>query len=75
MSLTKREKEVASYMLKGMSNKEMAEKLFVSKPTIAFHIASILKKTNFKTKGKFMANYYIEKVNRLEKAVESLSYS
>jgi len=43
---TEREKEVALYILKGLSNKEIAEKLFVSENTVKKHIQNIYQKSN-----------------------------
>lgn len=44
-SLTKREKEVLQYMVKGYTNKEIADILFLSKRTIERHRAKLLEKT------------------------------
>ena len=43
-SLTPRETEILSLIAEGMSNKEMAEKLFVSPSTIKTHTKNIFKK-------------------------------
>ena len=44
-SLTKRELEVFNHLFSGMSDKDMAEKLAVSLPTIKFHLQNIYKKS------------------------------
>ena len=44
-SLTKRELEVFSHLLSGLSDKDMSEKLAVSLPTIKFHLQNIYKKS------------------------------
>ena len=42
--LTKREKEILSLMVEGLSNKEIAKRLTLSTSTIQFHITNILSK-------------------------------
>jgi len=45
-TLTAREIEVAKWLVKGLSNREISEKLFVSIRTVKAHLTSIFKKTN-----------------------------
>lgn len=45
-SLTNREKEILSLVAKGLSNKEISEKLFVSELTVKTHLKNIFKKLN-----------------------------
>ncbi len=47
-SLSDREKEILVLICKGLSNKEIGEKLFISKRTVDKHRANILTKTNCK---------------------------
>jgi len=42
--LTAREREVLTFMVKGMSNPDIAEKMVVSRSTVKFHVSSILSK-------------------------------
>ncbi|MCR4618792.1 MAG: LuxR C-terminal-related transcriptional regulator [Lachnospiraceae bacterium] len=43
--LTARETEILNYMANGLSDEEIAEKCFISKNTVRFHISNIFKKT------------------------------
>lgn len=43
-SLTPREQEVLGWMVKGLSNSEIAERLVVSPVTVKFHVSNILSK-------------------------------
>ncbi len=46
--LTKREKDVLSLLVKGNTNKEMAELLFISEKTVKNHLTSIFRKLGVK---------------------------
>ena len=46
--LTDRENEVLSYLVKGMSNKEIGEKLYISTRTVKTHVSNILRKLDVK---------------------------
>lgn len=49
-SLTSREQEICELILQNASDDEIASKLFISKPTVRFHISNILKKTKTKSR-------------------------
>ncbi|MFY0758136.1 response regulator transcription factor [Metabacillus dongyingensis] len=49
--LTKREKEILFELVKGLSNKEIAEVLFISDKTVKIHINKIFKKLNVKSRS------------------------
>ena len=46
--LSKREQEVAGLVARGLSNKELADKLFISVRTVKAHLTSIFSKTGFR---------------------------
>lgn len=48
--LSKREKEVADYVVKGLSNQIIAEKMYVSLRTVKAHLSSIYEKTGIKNR-------------------------
>jgi regulator of cell morphogenesis and NO signaling len=49
MELTSREREVLTELARGLSNKEVADKLFISTHTVISHRKNIMRKTGFKT--------------------------
>lgn len=49
-SFTKREQELIRLILKGKSNQEIAEDLFISQNTVKHHISNIYKKANIKNR-------------------------
>ena len=56
-SLTEREKEVASAIAEGLSNKEIGEKLFISDGTVRNHISVILSKTGLEHRTQIAVRY------------------
>lgn len=57
--LTSREQEIVKLILENATDDEIAEKLFISKPTVRFHISNIFKKT--KTKSRIETRRLFEK--------------
>ena len=53
--LTTREIEVAKHVIAGLSNKEVADRLFVAVKTIKFHLTSIYNKVNVPSRSKLTA--------------------
>jgi NarL family two-component system response regulator LiaR len=54
-SLTIREKEVLSLMVEGMSNTDIAEKLFISRSTARAHVSNILSKLGVSNRSEAVA--------------------
>lgn len=54
--LTEREFEILAQVCKGLSNQEIADKLFISKRTVDKHRANILLKTNSKNTAQLVMN-------------------
>ena len=50
IKLTNREKEVLSYLVEGLSNEEIAKKLFVTIATVKAHLTSIFNKLEVKSR-------------------------
>ena len=48
--LTRRERDVLSLLLEGMTNAEIAERLFISSSTAKVHVRHILEKLGAKTR-------------------------
>ncbi len=67
--LSNRESEVAELVTKGMSNKEVANQLFVTEKTVKFHLTNIYKKMNVKSRAQLIVwcmphTSFIEKEER-----------
>jgi DNA-binding CsgD family transcriptional regulator len=54
-ALTKREREVAELISQGLSNKEIATRLFISPRTAEVHVENILAKLSFKSRAQVAA--------------------
>lgn len=52
--LSNREAEVAELVTQGLSNKEVANQLFVTEKTVKFHLTNIYKKMNLKSRAQLI---------------------
>ncbi|HAB99251.1 MAG TPA: hypothetical protein DCE71_05465 [Parachlamydiales bacterium] len=52
--LSKRELEVLRFIVKGYSNREIGDKLFISEVTVRNHLNTIMKKMNVKSRYKLI---------------------
>ena len=52
--LSNRESEVAALVATGLSNKEVADRLFVTEKTIKFHLTNIYKKMNIRSRAQLI---------------------
>lgn len=68
MDLTKTEKQVLEFILKGYTQKETAVKMFVTSYTVASHITSIYKKLDVHNINQLMAWH----IKNLEKKIKYL---
>jgi non-specific serine/threonine protein kinase len=57
MVLSRREHEVAALVANGLSNKQIAGRLFISLATVKDHVHRILKKTNLPNRAAVAAAY------------------
>lgn len=69
MELTNREKEVLDLMSQGYSNKEIAEKLFITIYTAKAHVSSVLHKIGVKNRVQ-ATNLYLENRNIMAKYLQ-----
>jgi non-specific serine/threonine protein kinase len=53
--LSRRELEVARLVAEGLSNPAIAQRLFLSRPTVASHVAHILAKLDFTSRAQIAA--------------------
>ncbi|MDB6047326.1 MAG: LuxR family transcriptional regulator [Pseudomonas sp.] len=57
MRVTRRERDVLALLLRGNTNKQIAEALNISGYTARDHVSSLLKKSGVKTRAALMAQF------------------
>jgi len=57
MKASKREKEIIAELIKGLTQKEIAEKLYISSKTVEVHIRNLFKKFQVKNSTELAAKY------------------
>lgn len=57
-NITQRELEVLDLLSRGLSSKEIAEKLFISPHTVEYHRRQMLKKTDSRNIAELIGNAY-----------------
>jgi DNA-binding NarL/FixJ family response regulator len=56
-SLTEREKDILTYLSKGFANKELADKLQISVPTVRTHLRHIYEKLHVRSRSEAIVKY------------------
>jgi DNA-binding CsgD family transcriptional regulator len=62
--LTRREKEVASLVARGLTNRQIASELFISEHTAATHVAKILKKLGLQSRAQISSRLADQRSHR-----------
>ena len=60
--LTSREQEIVGWIAKGLSNAQIAEKMFISNGTVRNHVSTILEKTGLEHRTQIAVRYYAGRV-------------
>lgn len=63
VKLTKKEKEIANFLLEGLDSQQIADKLFISRNTVFTHRKNLLKKLNAKNTGEMLKILSSNKLN------------
>lgn len=70
--LSEREKEVVFFILEGLTNHEIGNKLFIEEKTVKFHLTSIFKKKNVKNRSELIVEYYKDELRKVQRDKELL---
>jgi DNA-binding NarL/FixJ family response regulator len=67
INITSREKEILELICKGLTNNEIAEKLFISNRTVDNHRANLLEKTETKNTAELVTFVIVNKLIEISK--------
>lgn len=70
--LSEREKEVVFFILEGLTNHEIGNKLFIEEKPVKFHLTSIFKKKNVKNRSELIVEYYKDELRKVQRDKELL---
>lgn len=59
-AITKREEEVANYIMQGLSNKEIAEQMYISESTVKKHTSNLYQKLEITNREQLKQSYYAD---------------
>ncbi|MDQ0351493.1 DNA-binding NarL/FixJ family response regulator [Alkalibacillus filiformis] len=68
--LTNREKEVLQLVVEGLSNKEIAQQLYISDTTVKIHVSNILKKLKVKSRSQLIIHAVRNKLVKMPPELE-----
>lgn len=55
IEFTERERDIIVLMIEGLNNREIGEKLFISRATVKFHVGNVLSKLGVSTRTEAVA--------------------
>ena len=64
LSLNERQKDIVLLILKGLTNNEIANKLFIAETTVKYHVKNIYKIYNVKNRGQLAERIAYQNQNK-----------
>lgn len=58
MGLTNRERQLVDFIVRGASNQEISEKMFISINTVKIHVSNIFRKAGVRSRTELMDKLY-----------------